>query len=163
MKGDSFKSISPMLTKEKFRPHVHHITKRRNGSIIFLGFSILRNTWDGKFSYCHIFSFVATENFWYYDFFVELQPCWKEMVTKMYVLRIHYINLELRWKYEEYDLLLPESIVEYVINHLKRIKRKSMNQNIEWIQFLWTYVIKHFNVKLRFPLNDPTKWYQLQF
>ena len=76
-----------------------------------------------------------------------------------------FIILTLNWdkKNEEYDLLLPESIVEYVIYHLKRIKRKNMNQNIEWIQFLWTYVIKHFNVKLRFPLADPTKWYQLQF
>ena len=74
-----------------------------------------------------------------------------------------FIILTLNWdkKNEEYDLLLPESIVEYVIYHLKRIKRKNMNQNIEWIQFLWTYVIKHFNVKLRFPLADPTKWYKL--
>ena len=74
-----------------------------------------------------------------------------------------FIILTLNWdkKYEEYDLLLPESIVEYVIYHLKRIKRKNMNQNIEWIQFLWTYVIKHSNVKLRFPLADPTKWYKL--
>ena len=38
-----------------------------------------------------------------------------------------FIILTLNWdeKYEEYDLLLPESIVEYVIYHLKRnIKRK---------------------------------------
>ena len=84
IKEVSPKSIYPMLT-EKIPPHVHHITKKRNGSIIFWDFSIVENTWDGKFSYCHIFSFVVTGNL-VFRVFVEFKPCLKEMVTKMYVL-----------------------------------------------------------------------------
>ena len=61
-----------------------------------------------------------------FQVFVEFKPCLKRNGDKNVCLMCYAFNiLTLNWdnKNEEYDLLLPESIVEYVIYHLKRIKR----------------------------------------